>query len=70
LARDRLKTLNQIRGFLLEFSIYREVGHTVITYLCAALAEHGLTCQRSNSPVQQPWAERHAGKRGNQHAEE
>lgn len=42
LVRDKVKTTNQIHGFLLEFGISLPVGKAVITRLCSVLAEHRL----------------------------
>lgn len=42
LVRDKVKTTNQIHGFLLEFGISLPIGQTVITRLCSVLAEHPL----------------------------
>lgn len=40
--RDRVKTSNQMHGFLLEFGISLPIGRAVITHLAAVLAEHTL----------------------------
>lgn len=42
LVRDRVKTTNQIHGFLLEFGISLPIGHAVIRRLSSVLAEHPL----------------------------
>ncbi|MBB2984204.1 transposase [Paraburkholderia tropica] len=42
LVRDRVKAVNQVHGFLLEFGVSLPVGKTVMTRLPAALAEHAL----------------------------
>ncbi|KVH56134.1 transposase [Burkholderia sp. MSMB1072] len=42
LVRDRVKTANQLHGFLLEFGISLPVGQAVIKRLPAVLAEHAL----------------------------
>jgi transposase len=42
LVRDRVKTSNQMHGFLLEFGISLPVGRAVITHLSTVLAEHTL----------------------------
>lgn len=42
LVRDKVKTTNQIHGFLLEFGISLPIGQAVITRLCSVLAEHRL----------------------------
>lgn len=42
LVRDRVKAVNQMHGFLLEFGISLPVGNAVITRLAAVLAEHSL----------------------------
>lgn len=42
LVRDRVKAVNQIHGFLLEFGISLPVGNAIITRLPAVLAEHSL----------------------------
>ncbi|AMU09016.1 transposase [Burkholderia cenocepacia] len=42
LVRDRVKTANQLHGFLLEFGISLPVGQAVIKRLPAMLAEHAL----------------------------
>lgn len=42
LVRDRVKTSNQIHGFLLEFGISLPIGHAVIKRLYSVLAEHQL----------------------------
>ncbi|RQR24582.1 IS110 family transposase [Burkholderia sp. Bp9142] len=42
LVRDRVKAVNQIHGFLLEFGISLPIGKAVITRLPAVLAEHPL----------------------------
>jgi transposase len=42
LVRDRVKTSNQMHGFLLEFGISLPVGRAVITHLCTVLVEHTL----------------------------
>jgi transposase len=42
LIRDRTKTINQIRGFLLEIGISIPIGKSVITRLPAVLEEHSL----------------------------
>jgi transposase len=42
LVRDRVKTSNQIHGFLLEFGISLPTGSTVIKRLPSVLAEHRL----------------------------
>jgi transposase len=41
-VQDRVKTVNQIHGFLLEFGISLPVGRAVITRLPVVLAEHPL----------------------------
>ncbi|MDF3086761.1 IS110 family transposase, partial [Burkholderia sola] len=41
-VRDRVKTANQLHGFLLEFGISLPVGQAVIKRLPAVLAEHAL----------------------------
>ena len=42
LVRDRVRTTNQMHGFLLEFGISLSVGHAVVKRLPAVLAEHRL----------------------------
>ena len=42
LVRDRIKTVNQIHGFLLEFGVSLPVGNAVITRLPTVLAEQAL----------------------------
>jgi transposase len=42
LVRDRVKTINQIHGFLLEFGISLPIGKAIITRLPSVLAEHPL----------------------------
>ncbi len=42
LVRDRVKTANQLHGFLLEFGISLPVGQAVIKRLPTVLAEHAL----------------------------
>lgn len=42
LVRDRVKTCNQMHGFLLEFGISLPIGQAVIVRLPAVLAEHQL----------------------------
>lgn len=42
LVRDRVKTSNQIHGFLLEFGVSLPVGHGVIKRLPSVLAEQRL----------------------------
>ncbi|MFM0504986.1 IS110 family RNA-guided transposase [Paraburkholderia caffeinilytica] len=41
-VQDRVKTVNQIHGFLLEFGISLPVGNAVIARLPAVLSEHSL----------------------------
>lgn len=42
MVRDRVKTCNQMHGFLLEFGISLPIGQAVIKRLPAVLAEHSL----------------------------
>ncbi len=42
LIRDKVKTTNQIHGFLLEFGISLPIGEAVIKRLSLILAEHGI----------------------------
>ncbi|HDR9512124.1 IS110 family transposase [Burkholderia cepacia] len=42
LVRDRVRTTNQMHGFLLEFGISLPVGHAVVRRLSVVLAEHRL----------------------------
>ncbi|MGP8432905.1 IS110 family transposase [Paraburkholderia fungorum] len=42
LVRDRVRTTNQMHGFLLEFGISLPVGHAVVKRLSVVLAEHQL----------------------------
>ncbi|WP_206956011.1 IS110 family transposase [Trinickia acidisoli] len=42
LVRDRVKAVNQMHGFLLEFGISLPIGNAVITRLPAVLAQHAL----------------------------
>lgn len=42
LVRDKVKTTNQIHGFLLEFGVSLPIGQAVITRLCSVLAEQCL----------------------------
>ncbi len=42
LVRDRVRTTNQMHGFLLEFCISLPVGHGVVKRLPVVLAEHQL----------------------------